>query len=132
MRRLLILIGLMVAVGPAWAQPAPAESVDEKAWEVLLKVLFPAIWTALAPLLTRGVTFGLLKVMTTVPQYLQVPISSIIGAVLAGLAGTVDAFPLSVESAATMGAAGGATGQMLFAAHPGKIPGEPGTVEAKT
>lgn len=52
-------------------------------------------------------------------------VSSVIGAILAGAAGAIPDFPLTVESAATMGAAGGATGQMLANMHPQAVQPKP-------
>ena len=75
-----------------------------------MKVLFPVVWTAFAPWLTGIVTSG----MTKVPKPFQVIISSVLGAVVAGAAGAIPDFPLTIESAATMGAAGGGTGQILL------------------
>jgi hypothetical protein len=127
-RHLIVILCCLSMAVPAMAQTLLTDKpAEQKAWEVLLKLFFPTIWTAAAPYLTRGVTWGMLKVMTSVPQPLQVVVSSVLGGILAGIAGAIPDFPLSIESAATMGAAGGAAGQVLLAAQPGKIPGEPGT-----
>lgn len=92
-------------------EPAP-----QKAWEMMLKIIFPAIWTGLAPYITSLIA----KVIIGIPPPIKVVISTVLGTIMAGLAGTVPEFPLTVESAATMGAAGGGTGQVLFNMTPKK------------
>lgn len=100
---------------------APAQ---QKIWEVFLKVLFPAIWTGVAPWLTGIVTKG----MGVVPPAAKVVISTILGTIMAGVAGSIPDFPLTIESAATMGAAGGGTGQVLYnATAPSSKPKDPTT-----
>ncbi len=94
---------------------------EQKVWEVALKLIFPAIWTAVSPFVTKGVTWGMLKIMSAVPASVQVAISSVVGAVFAGLAGAIPDFPLGIESAATMGFAGGATGQLLAMSNPAAV-----------
>ena len=92
-------------------EPAP-----QKMWEVFLKIIFPAVWTGLAPWLTSLVT----KVTGTLPDSIKVVISTVLGTVMAGVAGAIPDFPLTIESAATMGAAGGGTGQILYNMTPKK------------
>jgi hypothetical protein len=87
---------------------------DQKVWEVALKIIFPAIWTALAPWITGLVTSG----MAHVSPAIRVAISSVLGAVMAGATGAIPDFPLTVESAATMGLASGGTGQVLASMQP--------------
>lgn len=106
----LMVLWVGISIAQTLTSDAPAE---QKLWEVFLKVLFPTVWTAVSPFFTKYVSMGLLTVMTKVPASVQVVISSVLGGLLAGIAGTIDGFPLGVESAATMGAAGGATGQLL-------------------
>ena len=91
---------------------------EQKAWEVFLKVLFPPLWMSLSPMLLRWLETGPAKWAATLPPSVQVVISSIIGALAAGFAGLIPDFPLTPESAATMGAASGATGQLLLRATP--------------
>ena len=116
---LLILCILLAWVSLSIAQTLTTDvPAEQKVWEIFLKVLFPTLWTAVSPFFTKFVSIGLLKIMSSVPASLQVVISSVIGGVMAGMAGTIDGFPLGVESAATMGAAGGATGQLLANMNP--------------
>lgn len=115
---------LVPLVGVCTANTAVAQTimtdkpVDQKLWEVFLKVLFPTVWTAVSPFATKYVTMGLLKLMSAVPASLQVVVSGVLGSLMAGAAGAIPDFPLTVESAATMGAAGGATGQLLANMNP--------------
>ena len=116
---LLVLCLMLMWVGISIAQTLTTDApAEQKVWEVFLKVLFPTLWTAVSPFFTKYVSMGLLKLMSTVPASLQVVISSILGGLMAGIAGTIDGFPLGVESAATMGVAGGATGQLLANMNP--------------
>lgn len=123
----------LVLVLPCWllAMPALAQTLttdapaDQKIWEVFLKILFPTVWTAVSPFFTKYVTAVLLWVMSSVPASVQIVISSVIGGLLAGMAGAVPDFPLGVESAATMGAAGGATGQLLANMNPQAVQPQP-------
>lgn len=117
-----VLCFVVPAIAQTLTTDAPAE---QKVWEVFLKVLFPTLWTAVSPFFTKGVTWALLKAVNSVPASLQVVVSSVIGAILAGAAGAIPDFPLTVESAATMGAAGGATGQMLANMHPQAVQPKP-------
>lgn len=101
---------LLLVYAESFAQTLTTDAPpQQKAWEIILKVMFPALWTIGAPWLTGIVTMGI----SHVPPPLRVVISSILGAVVAGVAGMIPDFPLTIESAATMGLAGGATGQVL-------------------
>lgn len=111
MLALLIVTMTLPALAQTLTTDAPA---DQKIWEVFLKVLFPTLWTAVSPYVTGLITSGIKRV----PPAFQVVISGVLGSLMAGAAGTIPDFPLSVESAATMGAAGGATGQMLANMNP--------------
>lgn len=93
---------------------APTAAPEQKLWEIFLKVLFPTLWTAVSPFITGLITSGVKRV----PPVFQVVISGVLGSLMAGAAGALPDFPLSIESAATMGAAGGATGQMLANMNP--------------
>ena len=122
---------VLVLVMCLWCVPVLAQTLttdkpaEQKLWEVFLKILFPTVWTAVSPYFTKYVTAGLLWVMSSVPASVQVVISSVIGGLLAGMAGAVPDFPLTVESAATMGAAGGATGQLLANMNPQAMQPQP-------
>lgn len=98
---------------------------DQKVWEVALKIIFPAIWTALAPWITGLVTSGI----SHVPPAFRIMISSVLGAIMAGATGAIPDFPLTVESAATMGLASGGTGQVLANMQPNTM--KPKTDEAQ-
>lgn len=111
---MLALLMVMMTL-PALAQTLTTDApADQKIWEVLLKVLFPTLWTAVSPFFTGLITSGIKRV----PPAFQVVISGVLGSLMAGAAGAIPDFPLSIESAATMGAAGGATGQMLANMNP--------------
>lgn len=111
---LVAVLMLLIAL-PALAQTLTTDApADQKIWEVFLKVLFPTLWTAVSPYVTGLITSGIKRV----PPALQVVISGVLGSLMAGAAGAIPDFPLSVESAATMGAASGATGQMLANMNP--------------
>jgi len=99
----------------------------QKLYEVLLKVLFPVIWTAVSPWLTGLVTAG----FKVVPPSIQVIISSVFGCIMAGITGLVPDFPLSPESAATMGVSAGATGQLLANMNPAALQPKVGTAAPK-
>lgn len=100
---------------------APVDTSAGNLWEVILKIAFPALWTVASPFFTKGITWGLLKIVNFVPQSVQIVISSVVGATIAGLAGAIPEFPLTTESAAQMGAASGATGQVLASLHPNAV-----------
>lgn len=111
---IMTVLALLIAL-PALAQTLTTEApAEQKLWEVFLKVLFPTLWTAVSPFITGLITSGIKRV----PPAFQVVISGVLGSLMAGAAGAIPDFPLSVESAATMGAAGGATGQMLANMNP--------------
>jgi hypothetical protein len=110
-----MIIGMLLMSVTSYAQTLTTDAPpQQKLWEVFLKVLFPAVWTAVAPWITGLVTSGIKRV----PAPVQVVISSVIGALMAGAAGAIPDFPLTIESAATMGVAGGATGQLLVNMNP--------------
>ena len=113
-----MVIGVLLISVTSYAQTLTTnEPPQQKLWEVFLKILFPAVWTAVAPWLTGIITMGIKHV----PTPLRVVISSVLGALMAGAAGAIPDFPLGVESAATMGAAGGATGQVLANMNPSTL-----------
>lgn len=123
--RLMRTISLLVAVlalvtilfpflGLAQDATSATPPPEQKLWEVFLKVLFPTLWTAVSPYITGLITSGIKRV----PPAFQVVISGVLGSLMAGAAGAIPDFPLSIESAATMGAASGATGQMLANMNP--------------
>lgn len=116
------LLVMLILASHSIAQTVASDApTSDKLWEVVLKLTFPALWTVASPFFTKGITWALLKVVSMVPPSVQIVISSLIGATVAGLAGAIPEFPLSIESAAQMGAAGGATGQILANLHPNAV-----------
>lgn len=115
MRRYLYLLSpvlMLLYAGYALAQtltldnpPAPAQA----SWEVLLKLAFPVIITGISPYVTGWITSSFAKVHPSI-QYM---ISSLLGLIMGALAGQIPDFPLGSESAATIGAGAGGTGQYL-------------------
>ena len=115
MRHMLLTLMILLVCTESFAQTLTTDAPpQQKIWEVFLKVLFPAVWTAVAPWITGLVTSGIKRV----PPSIQVLISTVLGTIMAALAGAIPDFPLGIESAATMGAAGGATGQLLVNMNP--------------
>ena len=113
MTRYFILLSplfVVLSVGYAIAQTLTTDAPPEqKAWEVMLKMVFPVIMTAVGPYITGLVTSGFARV----PKPVQYVISSLLGLVIGAIAGQVPGFPLGSESAANMGLAAGASGQFL-------------------
>jgi hypothetical protein len=115
MRFMLLTFIMLLVYAESFAQTLTTDApAPQKAWEIFLKIVFPALWTGVAPYVTGLVTMGI----SHVPAPLRVVISSVLGAVMAGAAGAIPDFPLTIESAATMGLAGGATGQVLANMNP--------------
>jgi len=113
----LMIIVMVLYYGYAFAQTLSTDApAGQKVWEMFLKIVFPAIWTGVAPWVTSLIT----KVINGIPPPVKVVISTVLGTVMAGVAGAIPDFPLTVESAATMGAAGGGTGQLLYNMTPKK------------
>jgi len=126
--QLMMIVLMILWYGTVFAQTLTTdEPVPQKAWEIFLKIVFPAIWTGVAPWVTGLVTSGIKHV----PTPLRVVISSILGALMAGAAGAIPDFPLGMESAATMGAAGGATGQVLANLNPSTLKPKTESVKAE-
>lgn len=109
-----LLFPFMGLTQEATISASAAAPPEQKLWEIFLKVLFPTLWTAVSPFLTGLITSGIKRV----PPVFQVVISGILGSLMAGAAGALPDFPLSIESAAQMGAASGATGQLLANMNP--------------
>lgn len=106
---------------PAIAQTLTTDAPPEqKAMDIAVKILAP-ILSALSPFITKYVTLGLMKVMSSVPATFQTALSSLFSAVILGLAGAFTDFPLSTESAATVGLGIGAMSQAMAAAKPGTV-----------
>jgi len=86
---------------------APA---GQKTWEIVLKLAFPILMTAVGPYVT-----GYIKHAHPAAKYIVASLASMLIGVGAG---AIPDFPLTMESAATIGATSGATGQFLFLQHP--------------
>ncbi len=128
MRFILLTFIFLLMYAESFAQTLTTDaSAPQKAWEIILKIMFPALWTVGAPWVTGLVTAGI----THVPAPLRVVISSVLGAIVAGAAGAIPDFPLTIESSATMGLAGGATGQILANLDPSTLKPKTEAVKAE-
>jgi hypothetical protein len=96
-----------LAVAQTLTTDAPPE---QKAWEILLKLAFPVLMTVIGPY----ATFFIKGAPTPVKYAVASLASMLIGAGL----GSIPAFPLGLESAATIGMTSGATGQALYLSRP--------------
>ena len=96
-----------VALAQTLTTDAPAE---QKLWEVILKMAFPVVMTVVGPLVT-----GFMK---TAPPWVKYVSASLASMLVGAGVGTIDSFPLTSESAATIGATSGAMGQALFLQKP--------------
>ncbi len=126
----LIVLQLFVAVLPLLAQDATISAAPAKAslWDTVLKVLAPAVWVSVGPIVTAGLTRAVQSLaVAKVPAILQVILSSVFSAIAAGLTGTYTDFPLTGETAAMAGAGGGAVAQVLTNVDGKKLSGEDGT-----
>ena len=114
MRRLFPLMGVLTLVLIGSIATAQTLTTDEpapqKLWEVLLKLAFPIVMTVVGPLVT-----GLIKTAPTPVKYALATLTSML---LGAGIGSIPDFPLGPESAATIGATSGATGQALFLMQP--------------
>jgi hypothetical protein len=109
----LYILGLMMTLIPAlaYAQTLTTDApVEQKFWEVFLKMAFPVVMTFVGPIVT-----GFIKTAPDWVKYLLASISSMI--VGAGF-GEIPNFPLTAESAATVGLLSGPAGQALFLRKP--------------
>lgn len=131
MRRYLYLLSpvlILLSVGYAVAQtltadspPAPPEAV----WEVMLKLAFPIVMGVAGPYMTGLITSNFAKVHPSV----QYAITSILTLIMGALAGSIPAFPLGPESAATIALASGNGGQFMANSTKGEF--HPKTESAK-
>jgi hypothetical protein len=120
--RIILLLSILIPWSYAIAETLTTDApVEQKLWEVMLKTIFPVLWTAVGPFFTKGVTYLLLKVMATVPASVQIALSSIFAGAVAGVAGAIPDFPLSVESAINMAMPQGATAQMQAMMNPATV-----------
>lgn len=119
---LLLLLSVPIVLAQTLTTDKPP---DEKAWEVVLKLGFPILMSALGPYATGLITSSFAKVHPSV-QYV---ITSILTLIAGALVGQIPQFPLGSESAATMALAAGNTGQ--FMANSRRAEFHPKTDEAK-
>lgn len=96
-----------VAVAQTLTTDAPA---GQKAWEVLLKLGFPVIMTVIGPFVT-----GFIK---SAPEWVKYIVAGLSSMLVGAGAGAIPDFPLTIESAATIGVTSGAIGQKLFLSTP--------------
>ncbi len=103
---------------------AQAGSVDPAApwyralWQMALVSLLPALWSAVGPLATAGITkFVNASAQTYVPRPVQVILSACVAAIGAGLTGD----PAGLAEAAIEGG----TGQVLASTHPSTLLTDP-------
>lgn len=115
MRRSLYLLSpvlMLLMVGVAVAQTMTADNppaAPQALWEIILKLGFPVLMTAVGPYMTGLITSNFAKVHPSV----QYAITSLLTVIMGALAGQIPAFPLSSESAATLALAAGNTGQFM-------------------
>jgi hypothetical protein len=106
-RHLLLMFVMLLVYSNSFAQTLTTDApVPQKAWEVLLKLGFPVVMTVVGPFVT-----GFIK---TAPTWVKYVVASLASMIVGAGAGAIPDFPLTVESAATIGATSGATGQALF------------------
>lgn len=105
--QLMMIVVMVLWYGISLAQTLTTdEPAGQKAWEVLLKLGFPVIMTVVGPFVT-----GFMK---SAPTWVKYVVASVASMVVGAGAGAIPDFPLTIESAATIGATSGATGQALF------------------
>jgi len=105
--QLVMIVMMMLWYGISLAQTLTTDApAPQKAWEVLLKLGFPVIMTVVGPFVT-----GFIK---TAPSWVKYVVASLASMLVGAGAGAIPDFPLTIESAATIGATSGATGQALF------------------
>jgi hypothetical protein len=105
----LLLLMPTMALAQTLTTEAPA---SQKAWEVLLKLAFPILMTIVGPFVT-----GYIK---DAPVPVKYAVASLASMLVGAGAGSIPDFPLTMESAATIGVTSGATGQALLMMVPKK------------
>lgn len=110
-RYVFMIVVMVLWYGHAIAQTLTTdEPVPQKAWEILLKLGFPVIMTVIGPIVT-----GFIK---SAPDWVKYIVASLASMLVGAGAGAIPDFPLTIESAATIGATSGAIGQKLFMMTP--------------
>ena len=104
---LVMVFNTAVAIAQTVTTDAPA---PEKIWQVVLKLAFPIITTAIIPWLS-----GYLKM---VPQPVKIGLSAIVSLLVGAGIGTLPDFPMGPESTANVALANGATGRVLLNMSP--------------
>ena len=84
--------------------------IEQKTWEIMLKLAFPVLMTAVGPMLTQYIS--------NAPPAVKYLVASLGSMCVGAGAGAIPDFPLTIESAATIGVTSGAIGQKLFMMHP--------------
>lgn len=112
--RHLVLLLLVVIPSAAWAEE-PASSLGDL--KGLAMMLVPALWGAIGPMAMAGITKAVNGLVGAyVPRPVQVIVSSLLGAVVAGVAGDVST---AAGAASAVGAAvTGGTAQVYAGVKP--------------
>lgn len=101
----------MINVTEVFAQTLMTDAPPvQKTWEILLKLAFPIVMTAVGPTITSAIK--------TAPPIVKYLVASLASMLVGAGAGAIPDFPLTMESAATIGVTSGAIGQKLFMMHP--------------
>ena len=91
---------------------------------ILLSAMLPAIWAAAGPVATTAITAWVNSVVGRyVPRPVQLVLSSVIGAILAGLTGAAEG--IDPTTAIGIGAAAGLAGQTFVSIHPDTLLASP-------
>lgn len=103
----LMLAGASTVLAQTLTTDAP---VPQKMWEIILKLAFPLVLTVVGPFVT-----SFIKTAHPAIKYVVAGFASLLVGVGAG---AIPDFPLTMESAGTMGVTGGVIGQKLFITTP--------------
>ena len=108
----LVLNLVLWSVG--YAQESASGPVSDPLWKVMLTMamtsLLPPLWAAIGPVMTAWITKQVNKASLYVPRPVQVAVSALVTAALAGISGD----PVAMAQAGMAGA----TGQVLAATNP--------------
>lgn len=107
----------------ASAQPAPVQggtaqgNMIQTLLGMVTTMLIPALWVSFGPVATKAITLIVNSwTKAYVPRQVQVPLSGILGAIMAGLTG--DAAGVDPNVAASIGTAMGLGAQIFASTHP--------------
>ena len=119
----LVAAAIFLLIADVYAQDK-ALSPPDFDWHGLLMMMIPSIWAAMGPVLIKGITASVNNFFGQyVPRPVQVIVSSILGALAAGLAGDAGSTATQVAAAGTA-LAGGAS-QIYAATQPYKLHADP-------